>query len=248
MFEGKTFYTEMTPAKAIGIAMSLGLSWSATSTIVDLRLTRPVKRRHGFPSWSWCGWISYPTWPPWVEDRHFVSPPNQFQAQKKDGSRFELNEDLADQLFFDDSLSSQFTYNLCIRAEISDIALVYLTKPIEVGPAYQSPQTRYAAKAVGNARPEDRDSEEIEKGILLWPMQPTLDIEESDELHTTLLTQNLQCIGLTIEEGLVVQEMKDGIFERVGLIRLESLTSDRRHDGPLLRKHFPSSVRDIVLG
>jgi hypothetical protein len=104
----------------------------------------------------------------------------------------------------------------------------------------------YAAKAVvsleSNSPPNSR--------TFYWPLDVTPHVEVNDGLHSALCGQVLQCIVLSNSQGLVVLK-KDGIHERVGLMKLHALVDEVvcfRDSGPHLRKHFPGSIREIVLG
>jgi hypothetical protein len=248
-YPGHSSYIDVTTdEQQVLIAFSFGLAWISDIVLNDVSGGSSI-RRLGFPSWSWAGWIGAPAWR--ITDLPSLDPPDttlrRIYVQKKDGSQIILSETLAARLFLgsEDEMSS-YTYNLCLEAEIFDLRVFYVDSSTMYPGIPMNKKSVYAAKAVvsleSNSPPNSR--------TFYWPLDVTPHVEVNDGLHSALCGQVLQCIVLSNSQGLVVLK-KDGIHERVGLMKLHALVDEVvcfRDSGPHLRKHFPGSIREIVLG
>jgi hypothetical protein len=147
-------------------------------------------------------------------------------------------------------VGSQYTYNLCVVAEVIEVTLSFIEEfDWRFGRAGRQPdpdrRVLVAQVTVESARPPD-DATDLPTHY--WRL--FLDSPDNHEaLHQELGSQTVQCVVLCKNRGLAVLA-RNGLFERVGSFDLEVRPRyPPRMDSarPLLRDHFPSSIRDIVL-
>lgn len=239
------------------IAISICLSWKGWSRSKSAQMSDGT-RRHGFPSWSWCGWVLSADWTNGLKlyDKDYLADiPQDIHVRRADGSTLPLSDELAANLFRDDQLAKSFTYELYMRAEVLDIGIVYLDhaitfpwEPLE----WSLNKTRYAAQVRRDSIVEEGDRKNGKARSYVWPIEPTPCMDETPELHTMLCSQVLQCILLAKPWALVVHTTSPGVCERIGLIHVLAQSDvnsmPQEFQGPHLRNHFPGSIRDIVLG
>jgi hypothetical protein len=180
--------------ETLATAVAVGLSWSRWSN--DGIYVGNGTRRHGFPSWSWCGWTISPVWQRSGSRVDVSSIPKDIRIEHLDGSTMPLSEEFAASLFRDEYLSTSFTYNLHMRVVVLDVRIVYLDSAIAFPLVSYSHKTRYAAQAVRETQPDDSERNDEEPLVRLWPMEPTLDMDEHHGMHTKLCNQVLQCVLL----------------------------------------------------
>jgi hypothetical protein len=251
LHESEDDCSQYTQNQKLLVAVSFGLSWFKFSH--SAYITMPdASRRHGFPSWSWCGWTGAPNWTFQGDDKTYLTEiPTRVEAQNIDGSRIPLSEEFAHQLFLDERQSSKFTYNLCLRSEVLDVKVTHLSEAIHFpgGDRYQ--RTHYAVTVDVDVEPHDQNAAQ-QSQQLFWPIQVTLRTGAKDALPSNLLEEALQCVILSQSCGLIVCPVNDGIVERLGLIRVLARSDKGKkypvYGGPHLREYFPGSIRDITLG
>ena len=236
----------------VGMTLSCGLCWHVD---VDASPSRVV-RREGFPSWSWSGWHAAVVFAGDEPKRdETIKSPRQYLVPKTDGSSVALTEELAARMFLDEDVASSYTQRLCIEAEVLDLKFSYIQGGIEYFDHHdlrprRDTRSSFAVKITMPAGLRDGHPEHPELKTYHWALLVTPHFEEGDEVHSSLCNRVFQCVVLSKHWGLVVQENK-GVFERMGLIRLfceNTEAINREETRPNLRDHFPSSVREIVLG
>jgi hypothetical protein len=208
-------------------ALAYGLTWRNDGSM-------PAKRRAGFPSWSWSGWIIPIQWARAYYAVIVPRIPVHFALMKLDGTSTELTEELIDELSTN-SADSKLLYTnppvLRIEAEILKVG--FTRKVLQEGhPQWVVVHTRA------------RDQREIR-----WDLSSTSEVEEDDELAEALSTQTFDCIILTHKHGLVVGEI-NGTTERIGLLWLWSKRDAMHTDEPKkhLRDYSFGEKRSIVVG
>jgi hypothetical protein len=233
----------VTPAQQVGMVFTYGLCWHVVSGTV-------TKRTPGLPSWSWAGWVGAVKWPAYNLDGDFdLATSYDYCVLKKDGGRQVLSEELAARNFFEvDDVAVGYTYNIAFEAEIIGIELTYFKDGVDYrdyhGQHRDDPGKRTSSKYAATAVVQDGE-------VYNWPVLMTLDVEEGSAMYANLCQKNfVQCVVLNKVWGMVVQERGD-VFERVGLARLwcqglQAKTPSAANSH--LRDHFPSVVREVVLG
>jgi hypothetical protein len=201
--------------------LAYGLTWRKDGSM-------PAKRRAGFPSWSWSGWINPIQW-----DRSYylgIVPriPVHFALMKLDGTSTELTEELIDELSTN-SADSILVYTsplvLCIEAEILKVG--FTRKVLEEG---------YPQWVVVHTRARDQRE-------MRWFLSSIYEVEEDDELAEALSTQTFDCVVLTQNYGLVVRKV-NGTAEKIGTLYLRSLWDGGDH----LRDYTFGERRSIMVG
>ena len=232
-------------AQQIGITFTYGLCWHVSP---DDSPTPIIKRRPGFPSWSWVGWIAAVQGPPVdsLEHDFDLNKSYEYFVQKTDGSREILSEDLAVQLFQNlHDVAANYTYILYFTRDVLALRLTYFKDGIDCADNHglwthdKTTQSNYAAKVVVGDQNEH-----------YWPLLLTPHVQENDEIHLYLCDGAVECVVLSEAWGLVIYT-RNGVSERIGLIRFESqdVRAWRPKGGSLhLRDYFPYSSREILLG
>lgn len=242
------------------LALSQGLYWEVAS---DLFSQSRTTRRHGFPSWSWSGWVAPVQW---STDPRFRSPRYQdalrgVSLQKHNGARIPFTGTLAAQLHDRGHEDTSFTYYLCLEAEILEVKVTYLKGGMACrnwtyGPGILS---KYVVAASVDAMKSSKglSCDQVRgppgpkpRQRHFWPIIITPHVEEDDAIHKRLCQEVLRCMVLPDSWGLVIWAAGSA-FERVGLMRLHGMSGGNwvvDLDGPHLRDYFPGSVQDIVLG
>jgi hypothetical protein len=156
------------------------------------------KRRNGFPSWSWAGWIT-PVY--WSGSSHIHAESTaRVDVIRRDGACVILTEDLIEKIFLDENNeASLYTYKLRLDIE---------TIQVQVTDMGSEKSERYAVL-------------KLESADVYWELYPTPSIENDPKLYETLCSESFDCILCTEECGIVVRE-KDGVAERIGLLNLWS--------------------------
>lgn len=184
------------------------LMWDVTSRNI-------AKRRTGFPSWSWAGWIAPVEWPVHSDSTYKRL---RISVLKRDGTFTPLTEDLVDSIVQDISRkTSLYTYNLLVESEVWRVEFRDLREyKGDVDWDKNGFDFKYAV--VDNTRGgNDRH---------YWLLHHTVAIEDGDELHKMLCRDTFQCIRVTFEWGIVVREL-NGVHERIGLLDLGGKTKER---------------------
>lgn len=229
----------------IGIrsALAFGLTWQNASS-------HSAKRRIGFPSWSWAGWITPIHWEeryhPWVH--HDV----YFWILRRDGTCASFSKEVIDSMLLESNNNDEtsiYTYHLVIEAEVTQVKFLDLW-------AYDSSEKRWSESPwdFRYAVLAPRGSEEEE---YCWLLHLTPTIGEGDELHEALCRDIFECVLVTCQYGIVVREV-NGVNERIGLLKLRAIrrsaVGNIRRDTPYpftdynLQESFPGTVKRFVLG
>jgi hypothetical protein len=165
-----------------------GLCWGVVA---------PAERREGFPSWSWTGWRSRIRWKIRDWEWHLLEPNKDLQLsiELEDGSVVTLEKFCHAY----DNMSMKISNTLHVAA---------WTFPLRIR---RSRKSSSALKYEATVELED-------KGPSIWSFAPTC---------TTPILPDTKCTGIhlchtTEEEGfrelyvLVIQEVENGVYERVG--------------------------------
>jgi hypothetical protein len=233
-------------ASYIGI-MCHGLLWVAVST-------RSMTRRQDFPSWSWVGWVGPVRWTQ-LDRSNDPDTPVSISVVNHEGSLESLSaKSCGHALQHGVRDSSICTYLLHISAEIISVRFVcphkyYLIRGMSRSGNRMS-HYRYIATSCDGASHTGFG----------WIFDCTPFFDKDDDLHRVLCEEQLDCVVLSREYGIVVHQRQKPTerIERVGRIELYSrfdiqgkrwkTPNTTREQRPHLRDHFPSTRRKIVLG
>jgi hypothetical protein len=207
---------EELPLLTLHTVLAHGLTW-------DKKGSMPAKRRVGFPSWSWSGWIIPVQWFHAFYRDVVARNPVHLALQKLDGTSTELTEALIDEL----------------STHSAESKLVYTSSPLlrieaEILRVKFAPEFRPGRNPIWSVVHTGADDEPR------WIFYSTYEVEEDDELVEALSTQTFDCIVLTRNVGLVVGEI-NSTTERIGTIWL---SEQEKH----LRDYVYGEVRSIVVG
>jgi hypothetical protein len=199
--------------------LAYGLTWRNDGSM-------PAKRRAGFPSWSWSGWIIPIQWAQTYHANNGPRNPVHFALMKLDGTSTELTEDLIDELSTN-SVDSKLVYTSppVLRIEAEILKVRFVRHPQNGGPPLW---------VVHSVAPDRRE--------LRWNLWSTYGVEEDDELAEALSIQIFDCIVLTRDYGLIVGEI-NGMTERIGTLQLKTGYRDDR-----LCDYMTGERRSIVVG
>jgi hypothetical protein len=207
---------EELPLLTLHTVLAHGLTW-------DRKGSMPAKRRVGFPSWSWSGWIIPVQWRHAFYHDVVARNPVHLALRKLDGTSTELTKALIDEL----------------SAHSAESKLVYTSSPLlrieaEILRVKFAPEFRPGRNPIWSVVHTGADDEPR------WIFYSTYEVEEDDELVEALSTQTFDCIVLTRNVGLVVGEI-NSTTERIGTIWL---SEQEKH----LRDYVYGEVRSIVVG
>jgi hypothetical protein len=250
-------------------AIHTGMLWRCIDDF-----SSPTARRRGFPSWSWAGWIALSYW---INLTHKTIKlwdvrdlPTRMWTHAIESGEVDLTNDMIEKLHQTrTSEASLYTYRLGMQAYVVDVAVLH--RRISNGHGVHGFRERYdyaITKEVHWARP-DRDSEDGDFDMLVWPVHLTEPMQEGSALHVALCTRTFQCVVMYGHYGLLLLTT-EGVSERVGVVKLDAkgnisskelcqatrdksiasvrpLTPDIPHSARCLKDQFPGQQRTVLL-
>jgi hypothetical protein len=223
--------TSETPIDPLHVAFSYGLLWS-------LNGVPHARRRLGFPTWSWAGWIAPVKWPEWTIDSKdmfdgtFIRPSRRnptmvgvgntdvtIQVVDKSGKTNLLTDaimQLANSSNFKDSADSFPVLRIeaeviSVRLSISRTAIVAVLEGYcewYLGPVIYATHESYGKLPMERYLP-----------CAVWILTPTPEIAASKELSDAISNDTFDCIVLDERSALVVWGRGD-VKARIGAIDL----------------------------
>lgn len=208
-----------------------GLIWDTTIS----RWSTRTKRRVGFPSWSWCGWISPVTWysssRAEADDTRTLSLTPQYRVQElRDG---QTSGDEAPVLDCSTCSSNNPCATMTLRITAETVSVRFRDRgPLVAGPY----------KIIVDLPEELHFYHEHH-----WTLKLTPDLEESPHFQKILLEETFDIILIHRFHGLVVWTL-DSVTERIGLIDLyaERQKSLEKH-GRFLNDILPKRLKTVLL-
>jgi hypothetical protein len=225
-------------------ALALGCSWDVYSAV----------RRVGFPSWSWAGWNGRCHWPhnygTVYSERDL---PMRIWLHESSGIPKELDEHFVSNLIGARSHDAT-PYTLRLGIETTLIQLKLSTAILRGSVLTLSIDLASLSEDFITSLPEGCKS-----GKLYWEIKITPAIQEGDELHTELRTQDFECAVMFGHYGLLLRT-RDGVSERIGIIENldagfinaegqcdQRIRDELSHDVRCLMNHFPTGHRVVLL-
>lgn len=178
---------------------AFGLSWKPT---------RPAKRRLGFPTWSWAGWMGPLPEYPWGTLVGDFDAQVAIWIEKNDNTYEKLTDRLVIELNDCSTLGSVYLPKLQIEAWTLELQFRYFPEGLPFAWDFDG----------STGRPIYTSTYTLEHdGHIYWPLILTAEVEEGGKLHEELCEQTLVCVRLGWEFGLVVRPKGDA-WERIGHI------------------------------
>lgn len=177
-------------------------------------LGQPSRRREGFPSWSWAGWLgSLAPSDPWGTGYHISSPADvKVWIQRNDGTYERLSESVIALINNLDDPNSMYRPILRVEALVGKVRIKHLA-----GGLYDM-KSRF-----GDTNPDPTyfvfctDPSGSNCYTYYWPVVLTAQVTQDDELHRELCEEEVDCIELSSESKFVILLRKVGnVSERIG--------------------------------
>jgi hypothetical protein len=227
--------TSETPTDPLHVAFSYGLLWS-------LNGVPHARRRLGFPTWSWAGWIAPVKWSEWEQAfqydafdfKHMFDVAYRrrnlakvkvgitdvtLQVVDKSGNIYPLAEAIMQLATSSNSKDCVDSFPvLRIQAEVISVRLSTSPTAIEAvfkgyGETYLGPVIHATHASYGELSREQYSS------CAFWLLTPTPEIAASKELSDAIRNDTFDCIVLDKRSALVVWGRGD-VKERIGTIDL----------------------------
>ncbi|KAH6637473.1 heterokaryon incompatibility protein-domain-containing protein [Boeremia exigua] len=192
----------------------------------------PPRRREGFPSWSWCGWIAPVSWeaPTWMKSGRSTEKRRLFsgsgsnsvvdtvcaiQFQTPEGNPVSVEQATAELKDSHGSTPLRYSQNVLIEAEIIRVCFSELSAPVHESEfGFVSAQHPVILAAVSQMTFGGQ------KVRITWPLRSMFSITEDPRLHPIHRAEPLKVVVIDKLYGLVVCAVGD-VQERIGLIKLE---------------------------
>lgn len=202
-------------------------------------LSKPARRREGFPSWSWAGWLGNlaPSYP-WGVGYRIDKPARvKIWIQKNDGKYDRLSESVVAGMNNLDDSCSIYRPILRVQAWIGKVRIRYVAGGFSDTKTHfhdENPDPTYFVFCT--------DSPWIIRRMYYWPVVLSAQAAEGDELHRELLEREFDCILLanSSEFGLLVRRL-GGVTERIGHVK--RYWPHMCYDSEGFRSHFRYNSR-----
>ncbi|KAI8714700.1 HET domain-containing protein [Fusarium sp. LHS14.1] len=180
-------------------------------------LGRPSRRREGFPSWSWAGWLGSLAAPyAWGSGYHIAIPANvKVWIQRNDGTYERLSESVIALINNLEDPNSMYRPILRVEALVGKVRIKHVA-----GGLYDM-KTQFDAT---NPDPTYfvfcTDSSGSNYYTYYWSVVLTAQVTQDDELHRELCEEEVDCIELSSESEFVILLRKVGnVSERIGHVQ-----------------------------
>ncbi|KAI8664049.1 HET domain-containing protein [Fusarium keratoplasticum] len=197
------------------------------------RLGGPSRRRDGFPSWSWTGWLGpLREFSAWAIEVKGLTMGVKVLLQKNDGTWKRISESVVAEIDAG-NVSGAVPYSPILRIETWVVQVTFKYLPDNDFENLQDLLGTSFDKAVYYVvlPMADPDSPPESHRTGYWPLIPTMAVEANDELHRELCEELLDCLLFSTEAqyGLVVRKVGD-VSERLGHLNIEPFVMKK--DGP----------------
>jgi hypothetical protein len=209
----------------------------------------PAKRREGFPSWSWAGWVgslrrSYP----WGRGYSVDESPNvKIWLRRNDGTYDRLSESVIASENQQDGSASVYTPILRIEACTMKVRIKYFAggfPDTETHFQHENPEPTYFVFLTVTTT----DPPSLLRGKHYWPVTLSAQVTEGDDVHQELCEREFDCIllGDSSGIGLIVRRIGD-FMERFGHVDLFWSQSEYYPHDPKLSDYIPGQRRSMLL-
>ncbi|KAI8716356.1 HET domain-containing protein [Fusarium sp. LHS14.1] len=197
------------------------------------RLGGPSRRRDGFPSWSWTGWLGplreFDAW--MIEVRGSTMGVKVF-LQKNDGTWKRISESVVAEIDAG-NISDTVPYSPILRIETWVAQATFKYLPDNEFESLQDLLGTTFDKAVYHVvlPMTNPDSSPGSHPTGYWPLIPTIAVDGNDELHQELCEGTFDCLLFSprAQHGLVVRKVGD-VSERLGYLNTKPFVM--KNDGP----------------
>jgi hypothetical protein len=236
--DAKSMIQKLKTNQQFWVALAFGFGWGGIGGV----------RRVGFPSWSWAGWNGYCDWTP--ELRYSYSDrdlPVRIWVHTSSGNPEELDEHFVSKLIATRSHDA-IPYSLRLGIETTLIQVKFSTIDF---------RNNRSTLSIALASISDGSILSPPKDYLVWDFVINPTIQKGDDLHSELLTRDVECAVMFGHYGLLLRT-RGGVSERIGII--DSLDGDYRdsngtlmatneipHEIRCLQNHFPTRKGVILL-